>query len=109
MNLTARSVVLACLVILAIGACAKSGRDFDRTNVSNIQNGVQDKAQITAWFGKPYQVTRTTNHPKGCGETWTYQSGRATHAGARASGAALVVMFDDNGKVCDHAYSEVTR
>ena len=64
MNLTARSVVLACLVILAIGACAKSGRDFDRTNVSNIQNGVQDKAQITAWFGKPYQVTRTTNHPR---------------------------------------------
>lgn len=104
-----RNAVLACLVILAVAACARSGRDFNRTNVNNIQNGVHDKAQITAWFGKPYQVTRSSNHPKGCNEMWTYQSGRATHAGARSSGAALVVMFDNSGKVCENAYSEVNR
>ncbi len=109
MKRTIGHAVLACLVIFAIGACASKGRNFDRTNVNNIQNGVHDKAQITAWFGKPYQITRSNNDPKGCNEMWTYQYGRATRAGARASGAALVVMFDKNGKVCDHSYSETSR
>jgi hypothetical protein len=98
---------LAILVLaLVIAACATAGRDFDRTNVNNIKPKVHDKAQITEWFGKPGQVTRTSGNPQGCNEMWIYTYARSTHGGARTRAAALAVLFDAQGKVCESSYSE---
>lgn len=106
-----RPVKTTTAFFLAFGlvACATVGRDFDRTHVNDIKKGVHDKAQIRAWFGAPRQVTTASGNEKECNETWMYQYARATHAGHKSSGAALAVVFDANGKVCESAYSEVGK
>jgi outer membrane protein assembly factor BamE (lipoprotein component of BamABCDE complex) len=102
-------IVLFLALALALSACARSGRQFDRTHVTDIQNGVQTKEQIRGWFGTPGQVTALQGHPAGCVERWTYVHAYASWGGARAQSAALVVDFDRNGKVCDHAYTETQK
>ncbi len=103
-----KHTAVTCLAIVLV-ACATVGRDFDRTHVNDIKKGAHDKAQIRAWFGVPHQVTTASGNEKGCNETWMYQYARATHAGRKSSGAALAVVFDTNGKVCESAYSEVGK
>ena len=94
---------------LAVAACATSGKDFDRTHVNDIKPKVHDKNQITEWFGKPTQVNRTSGGPGGCNEMWIYQYARSTHGGARTKAAALAVLFDGQGKVCESSYSEQNK
>jgi hypothetical protein len=103
---TLTTLVVVGLAALVAVACATVGRDFDRTNVNNIKPQVHDKAQIKAWFGEPTRVTTTTGGAGGCKEMWIYQHGRSTHGGAKTNAAALAVVFDENGKVCESAYSE---
>lgn len=99
----------ACMVVLLIAAagCASAGKEFDHTHVQDIRKGVQTKDQIRQWFGAPYQTTSPlADNPAGCVERWTYVYARATHAGHKSTGKSLVVDFDKNGRVCDHAYSQ---
>lgn len=101
-------LVVITAVILA--ACATSGKQFDRTHIHDVKKGAQNKEQIRSWFGEPYQVTTlASGQPGGCVERWTYVHAYASHGGAKATSAALVVDFDKNNKVCDTAYSETKK
>ena len=105
MNGFERSIRLVSFVlVVALAACAGSGRKWDTTHANDVQKGVQDKAQIQAWFGQPNQVAPTPGHPAGCTERWTYTYAWSTWGGAQTTVDTLVVDFDSNGVVCDHAY-----
>ena len=94
-------------VALMLAACASAGKPIDKTHMDEIANGVQTKAQIRQWFGEPYTVkTGLTGHPGGCVERWTYEYAKARGFGNVTYSEVLVVDFDPDGKVCDHAYSK---
>jgi len=109
MHTPSTKCLVVLFLVLFLSACASSGRQFDRTHVTDIQKGVQSKEQIKGWFGTPNQVTALQGHPAGCVERWTYVHAYASYGGARAQSAALVVDFDRSGKVCDHAYTETQK
>jgi outer membrane protein assembly factor BamE (lipoprotein component of BamABCDE complex) len=96
----------AVFALLVIAACASAGKQFDRTHVNDVQNKVQDKNQIRAWFGEPYRVQTLTGSTIGCMERWTYVHAFSSFGGAKTTSASLIVDFDKSGKVCDHAYVE---
>ena len=101
---------LAVITAVVLAACATSGKQFDRTHIHDVKKGAQNKEQIRSWFGEPYQVTTLgSGQPGGCVERWTYVHAYASHGGAKATSAALVVDFDKNNKVCDTAYSETKK
>lgn len=97
--------MMAALLVLSFGAagCASSGQQFDTTHVSDIQTGVQDQAQILAWFGQPLKQQTVTGSAKGCIKRmiWVYAH---SVAGGSTTAHSLVVDFNAAGKVCDHAY-----
>ena len=97
---------VAVVVVCALVSCATVGREFDRTHIGDIKAGAQDKNQIRGWFGEPNKVQSITGSPAGCMERWTYVHAHSSYGGAKTRSAALVVDFDRNGKVCDHAYTE---
>lgn len=102
--------LLLALMIIAFVACATAGKQFDRTHINDIKKGVQTKEQIRAWFGEPYQVTKPlTGHPAGCVERWTFVHAYSSYGGTRTESSALIVDFDKDGRVCDHAYSETGK
>jgi outer membrane protein assembly factor BamE (lipoprotein component of BamABCDE complex) len=98
--------VVVVVAVLALVSCATAGKQFDRTHISDIKTGVQDKNQIRDWFGSPKQVQSITGSPAGCMERWIYVHAYASFGGAKTKAASLVVDFDRNGKVCEHAYVE---
>lgn len=99
-------IALFLVLGLCISACAAAGHKIDRAHMGEIENGVQNKDQIRAWFGEPYTVkTDLTGHPSGCVERWTYEYAKA-RAGKVTYSEILVVDFDKDGKVCDHAFSQ---
>ncbi|OQW99954.1 MAG: hypothetical protein BWK74_01010 [Desulfobacteraceae bacterium A6] len=98
--------MIAVVAIFALVSCATAGKQFDRTHISDIKTGVQDKNQIRGWFGAPKQVQSITGSPAGCVEQWIYVHAYASFGGAKTKVATLVVDFDGNGKVCAHAYVE---
>jgi outer membrane protein assembly factor BamE (lipoprotein component of BamABCDE complex) len=89
-----------------LAACATAGREFDRTHVNDVKTKVQDKDQIRTWFGEPFRVQPLIGSAIGCMERWTYVHAFSSFGGAKTTSASLVVDFDKNGKVCDHAYVE---
>jgi len=98
-----RLALISAAIIVAV-SCAGGGRKWDTTHAGDVQTGVQDKAQIRAWFGEPYQTTPIAQHPSGCTERWTYTHAWSNWGGAQTTSETLVVDFDANGIVCDHAY-----
>ena len=95
------------LLILAITACASAGSKIDRTHLGDVQNGVQSKAQNREWFGEPYTMnTNLQGHPSGCVERWTFEYAKARGFGTVTYSEILVVDFNTQGKVCDHAFSK---
>lgn len=101
--------MLAVVVMLTalLAACASSGRQFDANRVNQIQKGVQDKQTISSWFGEPLSTAPLNGSSIGCTERWTYTFAHAVGFGTVTEAHALVVDFDANGKVCDHAYSKL--
>jgi hypothetical protein len=97
---------LALVAIIALTACATAGKQFDRTHIRDIKTGVQDKEQIRVWFGEPGQMQQVTGSPAGCIERWIYSHAYSSYGGMKTKAASLVVDFDRNAKVCDHAYVE---
>jgi len=88
-------------------ACASAGQKIDRTHLGDIQNGVQTKSQIRAWFGEPYTMTTgLQQHPGGCTERWTFEYAKARGFGTVTYQEMLVVDFDEADVVCDHAFSK---
>lgn len=94
------------LAALTVG-CASAGSRIDRTHVDDIANGAQSKSQIRAWFGEPYSVLKPLQgHPSGCTERWRYEYAEAQGFGNVTYQEVLIVDFDAQGKVCDHALSQ---
>jgi len=57
--------------------------------------------------GEPYTVkTGLVGHPGGCVERWTFEYAKARGFGNVTYSEILIVDFDPDGKVCDHAYSQ---
>lgn len=78
--------------------------------MSDIEKGVQSKEQIAKWFGDPYQKVSPLNvEGSDCVERWIYVYSFSSYGGAKTSTDSLVVDFDSDGKVCDHAYQEVRQ
>jgi len=101
------SLLVTFLLGMTVISCATAGQKIDRTHLDEIQEGVQTKEQIRAWFGKPYtQLRGLSGHPKGCVERWTFEYAKARGRGTVTYQEILVVDFDQQGKVCDHAFSE---
>ena len=98
--------ILALVASVALAACATAGKQFDRTHVRDIKTGVQDKEQIRLWFGEPGQTQQVTGSAAGCIERWIYSHAYSSYGGLSTKAASLVVDFDRNAKVCDHAYVE---
>ncbi|MGH0028516.1 MAG: outer membrane protein assembly factor BamE domain-containing protein [Myxococcota bacterium] len=104
-----RRLVLAvsALLLLLTLACASAGRKVDRAHLDDIQKGAQTKAEIRTWFGEPYTVQPgLAGHPAGCTERWTYEYAKAQGFGTVTYREILVIDFDDDGRVCDHAFSK---
>ena len=99
-------VLLIAATLLPLVGCASAGHDFDTAHTSDVQKGVQDKAQIRAWFGEPYQSQSVAGHPAGCSERWTYTYAYSDRGGMRTQSKTLVVDFDESGVVCDHAFAQ---
>src|SRR5438094_114577 len=104
MNKQLKITVLVGAALFAAG-CAHTGRKFSSEHVGDIENGVQSKKEIKAWFGKPLQTTMLTDSPAGCVERWNYRAGYVSAVTNMVK--VLLVDFDASGKVCDHGYSEV--
>jgi outer membrane protein assembly factor BamE (lipoprotein component of BamABCDE complex) len=97
----------ALLIAVALVACASAGRKVDRTHLDDVEEGMQTKSEIRAWFGEPYSMTvGLTGHLKGCVERWQYEYAKARGFGTITYQEVLVVDFDVDDKVCDHAYSK---
>ncbi len=95
------------LLALIMTACASAGHKINRTHIADIQNGVQNKAQISEWFGEPYTIkTGLKGHPSGCTERWSFEYAKARGFGNVTYSEILIVDFDNEGKVCDHAFSK---
>jgi len=92
------------LAVAMLTGCATVGRDFDTTHANEIKTAQHDKAQMAAWFGEPRFTTRFDKNPKGCVERWQWSYGAAA-VGSSTKAKALIVDFDADGKVCDHAFS----
>ena len=99
-------IALSALLLVVVAACATTGRQFDRTHVNEVANGVQTKETIREWFGEPYQVTPLQGNTAGCVERWLYVHAHASFGGMKTESASLVVDFNKKGKVCDHAFSK---
>ena len=98
----------ALLIALAFTGCAAS-KQFDTKHVGELQNGTQDKDQVTRWFGDPHQIiSPLKGHPAHCVERWQWTWAHSVATGESVADA-LVVDFDKNGKVCDHGYQELKQ
>ena len=93
------------LIAIVLTACASAGRKVDTAYVDQVKNGVQDEAQIRAWFGEPYSIQDPLQgHPSGCVKRWTYEYAEARGFGTVTYSEKLVIDFDEQGLVCDNAY-----
>jgi len=90
---------LAIVLFIGLAACGSTGRDYDTTHLTDIQNNVTTKENIRQWFGEPYQTGRRDNM-----EMWTYQFDGYNSLGKDES-KDLVLMFDDSGVVKAYRHS----
>jgi outer membrane protein assembly factor BamE (lipoprotein component of BamABCDE complex) len=103
-------LIVLFVTILVLYACAGAGKKFDTTHVNDIQKGVHSQEQIANWFGYPNQKVSPLNvEGSDCVERWIYVYAFSSYGGAKTSSNSLVVDFNSDGKVCDHAYQEVRQ
>ena len=95
------------LLSMLLISCASAGSKIDPTHIDDVQNGRQSKSEIRTWFGEPYSMTTGLQaHPSGCVERWTFEFAKARGFGTVTYQEMLVIDFDDEGMVCDHAFSK---
>ncbi len=85
------AVLLACA---AMAACT-SYATFDAARARTVAVG-EAQEQVRASMGPPEHMMKTLEHPKRCVERWLYGDTRRD---------AFLVDFDDQGRVCDVAFS----
>ena len=101
------ALLLTALLASTIVSCASAGRKLDRTHLGEIEEGVQSKQQIREWFGEPYTIVPgLQGHLKGCVDRWIFEYAKARGFGTVTYQEKLVVDFDAEGIVCDHAFAK---
>lgn len=94
--------VLSYLAISMIAAllagCGSVGKNFDSSNVKNIQNKVTTQSEILQWFGPPYKEGQENGRPM-----WTYQYDK--YSGGDSKSKDLVLLFDGDKKVIAYRYT----
>ncbi len=78
--------------------CGSVGKNFDSSNVKNVQNNVTTQAQIVEWFGEPFKKGQENGKPM-----WTYQYDK--YSGGDSKSKDLVLLFDGVGKVIAYRYT----
>lgn len=113
-----KSLLLICLCLGLLGACATTGTKVDQNQISNIKKGVTTQQEIKEMFGKPQSVSIT---PDG-NTSWIYQYGSMNGVNNTAVSfipiigpfiapnpkfehSNLSVFFDKNNVVTNYIYS----
>ena len=94
------SIVLAtACILLWLSGCGSTGKNFNTSKVSEIQNKVTTRTQILDWFGTPpKEGVRDDN------VLWTYQFDTYNPIGKDHS-KELVILFDSAGVVKAYRFS----
>lgn len=100
-----KSAIAALLVLAFAASCARVGRRFDPALVDQIQPGTTTKAEIEAWFGRPYSVSTVSSAQSTAVQSYTYVHAVAG-AFRRTRSSALVVTFDASDIVVDKSYTQ---
>ena len=90
-------VFLLALCMFVVG-CGSVGKNFDSSQVNNIQNNVTTQIDILNWFGVPHKEGKENNHTM-----WTYQLDTWQLIGDGQS-KGLVILFNDNNIVKAYRY-----
>jgi outer membrane protein assembly factor BamE (lipoprotein component of BamABCDE complex) len=77
--------------------CGTVGKDFDIEKAQTIKNGQTTREDIALMFGEPFKVGVQNSHP-----IWVYEQNKYRALGDDTS-KSLIVEFDDNGVVRNHA------
>jgi hypothetical protein len=80
-------------VLALTSACA--GPSYDAGRAHTIAVG-QPQERVRNVMGRPDHMEKTLEHPKSCTERWTY---------GEPSRGAFLVDFDNQGSVCDVAFT----
>ena len=99
------ALVIALSALMALTGCASSGKKFDTTHVNDIETDKTTRAQVDAWFGPPASQT-SANTPQGAVLRYTYTYAYSSWGGAKTTSKSLVVDFNAQNVVVDHAYVE---
>ncbi|MFH1369493.1 MAG: hypothetical protein ABII64_10265 [Elusimicrobiota bacterium] len=93
------AMVVSIFAVLLISGCATIGRNFEVSQVKNIQLGKTTQNEILSMFGTPWRTGIEDGK-----QTWTY--GRY-HYGVFSETAAkdLVIRYDDLGIVVSYTYN----
>jgi len=96
------ALLLTILLAPVIASCVSA-----RKNPDDIEDGVQSKQQIRRWFGEPHRVKLgLQGHLKGCVERWAFEYAKDPGFDSSTHPELLVVDFDAEGIVCDHAFTK---
>lgn len=87
------------------GGNTSQSQGLDQAAANSIVTGQHNKQDVTSLFGNATSVTQMpAGAANGCVESWLYS--RTYQVGSNMVSDALVVAFDANGVVCDHAFSQ---
>ena len=87
-------IVLATVwTLLWLSGCGSSGKNFNTSKVSDIQNKVTTRTQILDWFGTPPKEGVRDGDV-----LWTYQFDTYNSFG-KSKSKELIILFDPSGVV----------
>ncbi len=92
-------VLAAALALLWLSGCGSTGKNFNTSKVSEIQNKVTTRTQILDWFGTPHKEGVRNGDV-----LWTYQFDTYNPFGKDLS-KELVLLFDPAGVVKAYRFS----
>jgi hypothetical protein len=97
------AIVTGILVAATLQACATTAPRIDPALAMRVENGVQDRARIAAWFGPTDDVEHLRVARGACTDAahWSHPTSTTYEN--------LTVYFDANGIVCGHSYSGPNR
>lgn len=86
------------MIAALLAGCGSVGKNFDSSNVKNIQNNVTTQSEIVEWFGSPFKEGQENGRTM-----WTYQYDK--YSGGDSKSKDLVLLFDGNNKVIAYRYT----
>ena len=91
--------IVGVLVVFFLADCGTVGKNFDSSQVKNIQNNVTSQAEIFERFGAPFKKGTENDQ-----SMWTYQFDIWNALGP-AQSKDLVILFDNKNIVKAYRYT----